>query len=443
MSGLFNPTQPLPYTSVPEQPQQPGAPMVPGAPAAPAAPPGAFTQAAQLQQEILRRLQQQGQAIPGMIGAEQGALNEVMKLYGQKPSGPDPALLQLAAGFFAPTKTGSVGESIGTATQGYAGALSRQQEQNFDRATKLAQLKLTQAQLANKLPQMQMENLQAQAGVVGQMTTLEEKRRDFDTKERARAAWNSPQVQEILRGLTPAQRLAVEAQTDPEKRAAELAKFAKGKDLSQNTITKLGETGGAYGTFSNLYSGFSDDYAGAGYGIPGVGAAVGAAQNTLGRGGIGTETMQKQADWWSDYQTQKNLTRNTLFGSALTKTEKDEFDKANIHPGMAPEQVRKNLLRQQEAARAAAAKLARSWATQGYRREAIEEAIGFNLDELGEGKLRSPDEIYKAAGIGADKTSAAPAAPAGPPQIKNVEEWRALPKGTKYIDPNGLLKTKN
>lgn len=427
---LLDPNQP--------QPVAPAAPAVPGAPAAPAAPMGAFAQQQQMLQQILAAQQAAQQRLPGMIGAEQGALSEVMKLYGQKPTGPDPALLQLAAGFFSPTVSGSMGENLAKGLTGYSGALSAQQEKNFDRATKLAQLKLTQAQLANKLPQMQMEGLKDQLATVSGMTSLDEKRRDLDAKERARAAWSSPQVQEILKTLTPAQRLAVEAQTDPEKRAAELAKFAKGKDLSQNTIAKLGETGGTYSTFSNLVSGFSDDYAGAGYGVPGVGAV----QNWAGQRGLGGEGLKRQSDWWSDYQNQKNLTRNALFGSALTATEKAEFDKANIEPGMDPTQVRKNLLRQQEAARAAAAKLAQSWAKQGYSREAIESAVGFSIDELGTPKMRTPDELYKGAGIGGGAKGAPPAATSGPTQIKSVEDYNALPRGARYIDPNGVARTK-
>jgi hypothetical protein len=88
------------------------------------------------------------------------------------------------------------------------------------------------------------------------------------------------------------------------------------------------------------------------------------------------------AQWWQDYQFDQNVTRNKLFGSALTETEKGEWEKAAINPGMRPEQIRANLARRNEAARSAAAKIANSMVADGYNRKAIEEAIGMPLEEL-------------------------------------------------------------
>lgn len=48
--------------------------------------------------------------------------------------------LQFAAGLLAPTRTGSFGESVGTAAQGALGALSKQREIDLDRQSKLLQL---------------------------------------------------------------------------------------------------------------------------------------------------------------------------------------------------------------------------------------------------------------------------------------------------------------
>lgn len=56
----------------------------------------------------------------------------------------DPSMLALAQGFLAPTRTGSFGESLGTA----AGAYSKAQESEADRAAKLAQMRYELANAA-------------------------------------------------------------------------------------------------------------------------------------------------------------------------------------------------------------------------------------------------------------------------------------------------------
>lgn len=441
MAGFLGPGMIAPaWGGNPDDPATTGAVAPqPAAPAAqPAAPPGALAQYLQLQQQILQQQQRLYGQLPGMVGAEQGALNDVIKLYQQPQTGPDLAKMQLAAGFFAPTRTGALGENIGLALNGYTGALSKQREQDFDRATKLAQLRLTQAQLASKLPQMQTEALQGQAKTVGSMVDLEQMQRDLQRKEAAAKAWQSPQVQDILKTLTPAQRLAVDSEPDPSKKADMLAKFAKGKDLSNAAITDLTEKGGAFGTFKGLGSSWNDDYGGYKF------ATLGDAANWMENRGFTENTGR--STWWSDYQNQKNIIRNKLFGSALTATEKAEFDKANIHPGMDPVEIRRNLIRQEEAARAAAAKHAGSLAKQGYSREAIESAVGFNLDELGEAKMRDLPTLYKERGVGLNEKSAPGGNPAPasnePVKIKSEADWQKLKPGQKYIDPLGITRTK-
>ncbi len=413
----------------PQQPQQ-AAPAPAPAPANPYAPQQG------LLQQILQMQQQQQQQIPGMVGAEQGALSELMKLYQQPRQGPDPALLQLAAGFLSPTRTGGFGESLGYAASGYGGALQKQQEAQFDKAAKLAQLKLTQAQLANKIPQMQMEGLTGQLSTVGKMAELEKMGRDAERSSKADQMWQQALKSDTFSKLPEAQRTALMLEPDAGKRAEMLAKFAKGKDLSQKAISELGEQGGAYSTFDSLEKQWNDSFGG--YKIPGVGDAV----NWAGARGFTGADKEAQANWWSDYQTQKNLIRNKLFGSALTATEKGEFDKANISPDMKPEAIRRNLIRQKEAARAAAAKLARGHASQGYSKEAIEESLGLKLDELGDGKMRDLEQLYNEAGIGTGAPAGGAPGAAGPVQIKTADDYAKLPSGTSYIDPNGVRRTK-
>ena len=77
--------------------------------------------------------------------AEVDAAREAMKAALQDRKGRiDPSMLALAQGFLAPTRTGSFGESLGTAVGGY----SKAQEAEADRAAKLAQMRYELANAA-------------------------------------------------------------------------------------------------------------------------------------------------------------------------------------------------------------------------------------------------------------------------------------------------------
>lgn len=371
---LLDPNQP--------QPVAPAAPAVPGVPAAPAAPMGAFAQQQQMLQQILAAQQAAQQRLPGMIGAEQGALSEVMKLYGQKPSGPDPALLQLAAGFFSPTQSGSMGENLAKGLTGYSGALSAQQEKNFDRATKLAQLKLTQAQLANKLPQMQMEGLKDQLGTVTGMASLEEKARELTTRERQRAA-----VEELLRtstgDYTPEQIAELRA-TPPDKIPEKLAQMRRDGALTDKGIETFTGLGKDLQTADGLAKSFKDVYSGKGFGP--IGGVIGNVENLMGRQGKnsalnsdpGGADRVGQAEWWMQYQGWKSKVRNELYGAALTPGERADFDRQEVSPSDGPDVVRNKLAKQQEIVRSAIARARDSYTAQGKSRKAIDAALGPN-----------------------------------------------------------------
>lgn len=147
------------------------------------------------------------------------------------------------------------------------------------------------------------------------------------------------------------------------------------RPLPAMTIKDLGARGQAVDDMNRLNEGFQDGYGG--YKTSWAGDIT----NTLGRNvGAG---YGDQANWWSDYQSRKNVVRNQLFGSALTAQEKGEFDKADINPGMTPAAIRQNLARQQSAVTNAARKMATAYAQQGYSRDAIEAALGMPLDALG------------------------------------------------------------
>lgn len=153
----------------------------------------------------------------------------------------------------------------------------------------------------------------------------------------------------------------------------------KVRPLPQASIEKLGSAGSSAQEFTGLRDTFDDSFGGFRSGF------MGGLDNLRKRNlpdSLGGEDPKGQVEWWSRYQDQKNLIRHTLFGSALTATEKAEFDKANIDPGMKPDKIRANLARQADAAMRAAAKLAGALLASGYSRESVESAIGLPLDSL-------------------------------------------------------------
>lgn len=192
---------------------------------------------------------------------------------------------------------------------------------------------------------------------------------------------------------------------DPEVIARETAARQTEKPsrpMPQAAINKLTESGSTYEDFRRLGETFQDRYGGAGA------EWVGNVENWIGRNTNLGDT--DQAQFWQDYQNQKNLIRNELFGSALTATEKSEFDKANINPGQSAVTIRRNLQRQGAATQRAARKLAGVYIKMGYSAEAVEAAIGMPLAELGPG----PDGDLIAA------PSSAPSP--GLPKVGQVED---------------------
>jgi hypothetical protein len=138
-------------------------------------------------------------------------------------------------------------------------------------------------------------------------------------------------------------------------------------------LTKLGEQSGMADTLDRLVSTYKDDFGG----NPALGGAENWAGLLLGDDAGGALGITPgQAQWWQDYQSWKNITRNDLFGSALTAKEGEEFDKAAITPGMAPDQIKRNLQRQQVLAQRAVTKLKRSTAINYRNPEAVDEATG-------------------------------------------------------------------
>ncbi|RZZ85690.1 hypothetical protein [Pseudoxanthomonas winnipegensis] len=152
-----------------------------------------------------------------------------------------------------------------------------------------------------------------------------------------------------------------------------------GKPLSAPTINKLASDAEELQNLTTLGDTFNNDFAGNGAG--------GQMENLLGRmgweGGI-TGATPGQADWWQQYDRQKNVIRNKLFGAALTPSEQAEFDKADINPNMSAQTIRNNLANQTAIIQRGLQRQARTWQAQGYNVNALREATG--LEDFGGGR---------------------------------------------------------
>ena len=152
------------------------------------------------------------------------------------------------------------------------------------------------------------------------------------------------------------------AQLRSELKGAPAAK--PGKSLPPATINKLSEAENLSNGFGELASGFQDKFGG-GYGTM-------TAQNFLGKT-LGVDAYADQANWWQNYNDQKNLIRNKLFGSALTASEKSAYDAANITEGMSAKEIRTRLGQQHAATVRARNKLIANFGKGGYDTTGFEE----------------------------------------------------------------------
>lgn len=159
---------------------------------------------------------------------------------------------------------------------------------------------------------------------------------------------------------------------------------------------------GALGTFKDNYGG----YGSAMFGNADLGFKARFAGDTSG------------ADWWRVYQAQKNIIRNDLFGAALTVTEKAEFDKADIDPGLRPDVIRKNLQTRAKLTMTAVERTGRSMLAGGVNAKEVEEIVG-------------PTVWARIKAGGTPSGGAAPAAPASP---------GGAPKRLKFNPATGELE---
>lgn len=112
--------------------------------------------------------------------------------------------------------------------------------------------------------------------------------------------------------------------------------------------------------------GFKDDFSNLGAGVENVAQAYSPVS-------VGTPG---QRDWWSDFKAADNLVRNELFGASLSGGEKAAYGETTVQPGMNPNEVRTNINRRVEEARAEMRRLVNSLYAGGYNKEQIDATIG-------------------------------------------------------------------
>lgn len=203
----------------------------------------------------------------------------------------------------------------------------------------------------------------------------------------------------------------------------------KGKSLSIGDIGKLTEEGTKAQNIAGFGQTFKPDFAG--YGSQTVGNLAMTAGRMLPNAVLPTGT-EEAANWWQGYDRYKNLVRNELFGASLTTGESAAFEKADINPGMKPDVIQRNLAEQKRIVEAGIKRKASAMVQSGYNPEAIASAFGMSPDQLGIAGMKK----------GAEATAApAPQAPAGQPvRVNSPADAARLPKGTQFIDPNGVLR---
>lgn len=147
----------------------------------------------------------------------------------------------------------------------------------------------------------------------------------------------------------------------------------KDRRLSVSDISKLSEEGGKLSQINTFQSTFKPEFGG--WKSNKVGDLVNEAARNLPESVVGKNAAES-AGWWQDYDRYKNMVRHELFGSALTKSESDAFMRADIGPGMTPEQITRNLATQKRVVEAAIRRKGKGLIGSTYDRGAIASAYG-------------------------------------------------------------------
>lgn len=147
--------------------------------------------------------------------------------------------------------------------------------------------------------------------------------------------------------------------------AAERADTAAGR-LSVSDNEALRRKVAAFGKLYRSARDFKDDFTGLGAGLENTAQAYSPIS-------VGTPG---QRDWWSEFKAADNLIRNELFGASLSGGEKSAYGETTVEPGMNATEVRTNVTRRVEEARAEMGRLVNSLYEAGYNRKQIDALLG-------------------------------------------------------------------
>lgn len=224
---------------------------------------------------------------------------------------------------------------------------------------------------------------------------------------------------------------------DPEYLRKKTAATDKGRPLSVTDVTKLSDEGGKYANIVGFGNSFQDKYAG--YKMQAVGNAAMTAGRYLPEGVVGKD-LAEASTFWQGYDRFKNVVRNDLFGSALTKPETEAFERADVNPGMDPAQIKRNLATQQTIAENGLKRKANALISAGYKPETIAAAYGLDVRSI-TGQPQTAT-IPMPGTQPAAPAQAPAAAPTAPVRVSSAQERDALPPGTQYVAPDGSVRTK-
>ena len=150
---------------------------------------------------------------------------------------------------------------------------------------------------------------------------------------------------------------------------AGLSKNDGGARLPAGEIGKVGAEISDFSSFSNLSKVFQPSFSGM---TPFE--SVGDAENWVGKKfNMG---LKDQAEFWMSYQGLINKVRNREFGSALTNTERTEFEKAIVRPGMDPALIQSYLDKQKQLLQNAVERQVLMFKGSGYNTQGLE--MGLN-----------------------------------------------------------------
>lgn len=130
-----------------------------------------------------------------------------------------------------------------------------------------------------------------------------------------------------------------------------------GKTLPATQVAKMATIDQGVEALTSLADSFKDNYGG---------------YKSEALGNLDNQLKQKfgdkdgQAAWWQEADRRQTQIRHDLMGSQLTKYEGEQFAKFSVHPGQAPDVIKKNLAKQQELQTTASKKLKEYYGKAGY-----------------------------------------------------------------------------